>query len=40
MSPYLGMLIVQAEFNFALGILGVAAVTDLVNKKKYQKISL
>ncbi|KAF5292355.1 hypothetical protein FQA39_LY03389 [Lamprigera yunnana] len=31
LSPYLGMLIVQAEFQFALGILGVAAVTDLLD---------
>ncbi|KAJ3648238.1 hypothetical protein Zmor_020056 [Zophobas morio] len=30
-SPYLGMLIVQADFNFALGVLGVAAVTDLLD---------
>ncbi|XP_017781723.1 PREDICTED: probable cardiolipin synthase (CMP-forming) [Nicrophorus vespilloides] len=31
LSPYLGMLIVQADFNFALGILGIAAVTDLLD---------
>ncbi|RZC42023.1 cardiolipin synthase 1 [Asbolus verrucosus] len=30
-SPYLGMLIVQADFNFALAVLGVAAVTDLLD---------
>jgi len=30
-SPYLGMLIVQAEFQFALAVLGVAAVTDLLD---------
>jgi cardiolipin synthase len=30
-SPYLGMLIVQSDFNFALAILGVAAVTDLLD---------
>lgn len=31
MSPYLGLLIVQGDFNFALGVLGFAAVTDLVS---------
>lgn len=31
LSPYLGVLIVQDDFNLALAILGVAAVTDLVN---------
>lgn len=31
LSPYLGMLIVQANFNFALGILAVAAVTDMLD---------
>lgn len=30
-SPYLGVLIVQGDFNFALGVLGFAAVTDLVS---------
>lgn len=30
-SPYLGLLIVQGNFNFALGVLGFAAVTDLVS---------
>lgn len=30
-SPYLGMLIIQADFNFALGLLGVAAFTDLLD---------
>ncbi|KAB0803833.1 hypothetical protein PPYR_00803 [Photinus pyralis] len=31
LSPYLGLLIVQAEFHFALALLGVAAVTDLLD---------
>ncbi|KAJ8944947.1 hypothetical protein NQ318_013095 [Aromia moschata] len=31
MSPYLGMLIVQSQFDFALGLLGIAAVTDLLD---------
>ncbi|KAK9886310.1 hypothetical protein WA026_015821 [Henosepilachna vigintioctopunctata] len=30
-SPYLGMLIVQADFNIALAVLGVAAITDLLD---------
>lgn len=30
-SPYLGVLVLQAHFHFALAILGVAAVTDLVS---------
>ncbi|KAL1487998.1 hypothetical protein ABEB36_015377 [Hypothenemus hampei] len=30
-SPFLGMLIVQGNFNFALGLLGFAAVTDLLD---------
>lgn len=30
LSPYLGMLIVQAEFQAALAVLGIAATTDLV----------
>ncbi|XP_030754498.1 probable cardiolipin synthase (CMP-forming) [Sitophilus oryzae] len=30
-SPYLGFLIVQGNFDFALGILGFAAVTDLLD---------
>lgn len=30
LSPYLGMLIIDAHFNFALAVLGIAAVTDLV----------
>lgn len=30
-SPYLGMLIVQADFQFALAVLGVAAFTDLLD---------
>ncbi|KAJ8963837.1 hypothetical protein NQ314_005352 [Rhamnusium bicolor] len=31
LSPYLGMLIVQSEFDFALAILGVAAITDMLD---------
>ncbi|KAK5648966.1 hypothetical protein RI129_003858 [Pyrocoelia pectoralis] len=31
LSPYLGVLIIQAEFDIALGLLGVAAVTDLLD---------
>ncbi|XP_045461635.1 probable cardiolipin synthase (CMP-forming) [Harmonia axyridis] len=31
LSPYLGLLIVQSDFEFALGILGFAAVTDLLD---------
>ncbi|XP_018579669.2 probable cardiolipin synthase (CMP-forming) [Anoplophora glabripennis] len=31
LSPYLGLLIVQSEFDFALAVLGVAAVTDLLD---------
>ncbi|KAK4884024.1 hypothetical protein RN001_000295 [Aquatica leii] len=31
LSPYLGMLIIQADFQFALAILGIAAVTDLLD---------
>jgi len=30
-SPYLGFLIVQGNFNFALGVLGFAAMTDLLD---------
>ncbi|KAF5280872.1 hypothetical protein FQR65_LT03021 [Abscondita terminalis] len=30
-SPYLGLLIIQADFQFALAILGIAAVTDLLD---------
>ncbi|XP_044745409.1 probable cardiolipin synthase (CMP-forming) [Coccinella septempunctata] len=30
-SPYLGILIIQSNFCYALGILGVAAVTDLLD---------
>ncbi|XP_066249527.1 probable cardiolipin synthase (CMP-forming) [Euwallacea similis] len=30
-SPYLGVLIVQGNFNFALGVLGFAAITDLLD---------
>lgn len=30
-SPYLGFLIVQGNFDFALGLLGLAAVTDLLD---------
>ncbi|NP_001164128.1 cardiolipin synthase 1 [Tribolium castaneum] len=30
-SPYLGVLIVQANFDFALAVLGIAAVTDLLD---------
>lgn len=32
-SPYLGILIVQSNFNMALAVLGFAAVTDLVKVK-------
>ncbi|KAJ8980184.1 hypothetical protein NQ317_011429 [Molorchus minor] len=31
MSPYLGMLIVQSQFDFALAVLGIAAITDLLD---------
>lgn len=34
LSPYLGVLIVQANFDFALAVLGIAAVTDLVKSHK------
>ncbi|XP_076268270.1 putative cardiolipin synthase (CMP-forming) [Rhynchophorus ferrugineus] len=30
-SPYLGFLIVQGNFHFALGVLGFAAITDLLD---------
>ncbi|CAH1955221.1 unnamed protein product [Acanthoscelides obtectus] len=30
-SPYLGVLIVQSQFDFALALLGVAAITDLLD---------
>nr|CAH7719478.1 unnamed protein product [Callosobruchus chinensis] len=30
-SPYLGLLIVQAQFDYALALLGAAAVTDLLD---------
>ncbi|XP_050293992.1 probable cardiolipin synthase (CMP-forming) isoform X2 [Anthonomus grandis grandis] len=30
-SPYLGLLIIQGNFDFALGVLGFAAVTDLLD---------
>lgn len=33
LSPYLGMLIIDAHFHFALAVLGIAAVTDLVRRK-------
>ncbi|XP_025833387.1 probable cardiolipin synthase (CMP-forming) [Agrilus planipennis] len=31
LSPFLGMLIIQAEFQYALAVLGIAAVTDLLD---------
>jgi len=31
LSPYLGILIINANFDLALGILGIAAVTDLLD---------
>ncbi|CAH0552004.1 unnamed protein product [Brassicogethes aeneus] len=31
MSPYLGYLIVQGDFNYALGVMGLAALTDLLD---------
>ncbi|XP_022907363.1 probable cardiolipin synthase (CMP-forming) [Onthophagus taurus] len=31
MSPYLGMLIVQSHFDYALAVLGIAAITDLLD---------
>lgn len=30
-TPYLGMLIIQSDFDLALGVLGFAALTDLVS---------
>lgn len=39
LSPYLGYLIVQSQFDGALGVLGIAAVTDLVSQKNYIKFN-
>lgn len=34
-SPYLGLLIVQGNFDWALGVLSFAAVTDLVKLGRF-----